>query len=114
MDVWPADPASGYAHPTLIVSTTAGRLLRFDLGAPGAPVAPTYKPFASGLGSGLNKVRVQVRSGVPYAFVTQTISGSTGGILEFKGQPASYTGSNPPINTITTGVNSPDGLAATP
>ncbi|MBS0394496.1 MAG: hypothetical protein JSR54_07695 [Proteobacteria bacterium] len=111
MDVWPADAA--ITHPTLLVSTTAGRLLRFDLGAAGAAVAPTYTVFASNLGSGLNKVRVQVRSGVPIALVSQAVSGTAGRILEFQAPAAGSTGTNPPINTVTTGVNTPDGLAVT-
>ena len=110
MDIWPADAT--IAPPTLLVATTAGRLLRFDLGTPAAPLAPAYRVFASSLGGGLNKVKAGVRAGVPYAFVTQAVSSGSGRILQFRAPTGS--GSNPPIAAVTAaGVNKPDGLAVT-
>jgi hypothetical protein len=112
MDVWPADAV--ITHPTLLVATSAGRVLRYDFSATScAPAAaPCYKVFASNLGSGLNKLKVGARNGVPYAFVTQTITGSTGRIVQLAAPTG--TGSNPPIATVTVaGVNSPNGIVVT-
>jgi hypothetical protein len=110
MDVWPADAL--VSHPTLLTTTTAGRLLRFDFSASGKTVVPTLLPvFASGLGSGLNKVKVGQRLGVPYAFVSQALSSSSGAILQLAA-PATP-GTTNLIGTATQSVQSPDALAVT-
>jgi hypothetical protein len=107
MDFWPADAL--VAHPTLLIATTAGRVLRFDFSVSGKTLTPTMQVFASGLGSGLNKLKVTTQQGVPYAYLTQALG--TGQILQL-GAPAKA-GTNNLIGTATSGVNSPDGLAVT-
>jgi hypothetical protein len=109
MDFWPPDALSG--DTTLLFTTTAGRILRYDFSAATGVIVPTLKQvFASGLGSGLHKIKVGQEFEVPYAYVTQTPGGSNGRILQF-GAPVTP-GTNNLIGTATQGVNSPDGLAA--
>ncbi len=110
MDFWPAD--SLLAHPTLLIATTAGRILRYDFTASSAGAVPSLaQVLASGLGGGLNKLKTGLQLGVPYAFVSQTLSGGTGQVLKFGAPPSS--GGNNLIGAATQGVTSPDGLAVT-
>ena len=110
MDFWPAD--SLLAHPTLLLATTAGRILRYDFTASSSGAVPSLvQVFASGLGGGLKKLKTGLQLGVPYAFVSQTLSGGTGQILKFGAPPSS--GGNNLIGAATQGVTTPDGLAVT-
>ena len=68
--------------------------------------------FASGLGSGLGKLKVGLQLENRYAYVTQALPGNTGQILQF-GAPTNP-GTNNLIGTATQGVKSPDGLAVEP
>jgi hypothetical protein len=101
MDIWPADATHGVS---LLLSTIGGRVMRFDSGA-GAMTAD----FASGLGLGLERVKVGTYATVTYAFVSQFTPGR-GQILQF-GAPQTG-GSNSPLATISTGNKDPQGLAA--
>jgi len=108
MDFWPPDAIS--ANTTLLLTTTAGRILRYDFSAPAGVVVATLKQvFASGLGSGLHKVKVGLQFEVPYAYVTQAPSKSSGRILQL-GAPV-IPGTTNLIGAATQGVNSPDGLS---
>ena len=109
MDFWPPDALSG--NTTLLFTTTAGRILRYDFSAATGAIVPTLKQvFASGLGSGLHKIKVGQEFEVPYAYVTQTPGGNNGRILQF-GAPVTP-GTTNLIGTATKGVNGPNGLAA--
>jgi hypothetical protein len=108
MDFYPPDTLVP-TRATLLVTTSAGRILRFDFIAGGAP---TVRVFASGLGSNLNKVKVALQLGVASAYVTQgpVDKHSTGQILQF-GAPTNG-GKNNLLGSVTgAGVNNPDGLA---
>jgi hypothetical protein len=102
MDIWPADATHGVS---LLFATLDGRVMRFDSGA-GAMSAD----FASGLGAGLQRIKVGTYSTVTYAFVSQYTT-HNGKILQFGAPPAS--GANTPLATLSTGINDPQGLAAT-
>jgi hypothetical protein len=102
MDIWPADATHGVS---LLFSTLDGRVTRFDSGA-GAMSAD----FASGLGVGLQRIKVGTYSTVTYAFVSQYTT-HNGKILQFGAPPAS--GANTPLSTLSTGANDPLGLAVT-
>jgi len=102
MDVWPADATHGVS---LLITTIAGRVLRFDSGSKALAA-----DFASGLGVGLQRIKVGTYSTIPYAFVAQSGAG-TGKILQFGAPPSS--GTNGPLASVTTGVNNPLGLAVT-
>ena len=107
MDIWPADALDG--TPTLLVTTTAGQVLRLDFTLGTQGYAPRLvQVFADSLGSGLLKVKEGLQLGVPYAFVTQTGSGN-GQILQL-GAPAS-SGTTNLIGIATQGVQSPNALA---
>src|SRR4029077_17078109 len=108
MDFWPGD--SFDPNPTLLVLTTAGRILRYDFSAHGPP--SLVQVFASGLGGGLATLKVGLELENRYAFVTQTLSGNTGQILQF-GAPTSP-GTTNLIGSASQGVQSPDGLAVEP
>jgi hypothetical protein len=108
MDFWPGD--SFDPNPTLLVLTTAGRILRYDFSAHGPP--SLVQVFASGLGGGLAKLKVGLQLENRYAYVTQTLSGNTGQILQF-GAPTSP-GTTNLIGSASQGVHSPDGLAVEP
>ena len=102
MDIWPADTTHGVS---LLFSTVGGRVMRFDSGA-GAMSAD----FASGLGVGLQRIKVGTYSTVTYAFVSQYTT-HNGKILQFGAPPAS--GANAPLATLSTGADDPLGLAVT-
>jgi hypothetical protein len=100
MDVWPADATHGVS---LLLTTAGGRIMRFDSGD-GAMAAD----FASGLGFGLERIKVGTYSTLTYAFVSQFTPGR-GKILQFGAPPAS--GANPPLASLSTGNKDPQGLA---
>ncbi len=109
-DFWPADALVD--HPTILVATTAGRVLRYDFSvdpATGAITPTLVQVFASGLGSGLQKIKVGLQLEVPYAFVTQTAPKSAGQILQL-GAPTAAGATNV-IGIATQGVNGADALA---
>jgi hypothetical protein len=100
MDIWPADATHGVS---LLLSTVGGRVMRFDSGS-GAMTAD----FASGLGLGLERIKVGTYSTLTYAFVSQFTPGR-GKILQFGAPPAS--GGNLPLASLSTGNKDPQGLA---
>lgn len=99
MDFWPADNS-------LLVTTGDGTILRYSFTA---SLATRGSDFASGLGNGKFKIKTGLQSGVPYAFIANNNGGE---ILKFGAPPASG-GSNPPLSRVTSGVQRPQGLAAT-
>ena len=101
MDIWPADAAHGVS---LLIATAGGRVMRFDSGSNSLTA-----DFASGLGAGLQRIKVGTYSTVTYAFVSQYTK--NGKILQFGTPPAS--GANTPLATLSTGSNDPQGLAVT-
>jgi hypothetical protein len=108
MDFWPPDSLD--SNPTLLVTTTAGQVLRLDFTHGTSGFAPTLvQVFATGLGSGLLKVKEGLQLETPYAFVTQTLAGNSGQILQL-GAPGT-SGSTNLIGIATLGVHSPDALA---
>jgi hypothetical protein len=107
MDFWPGD--SFDPNPTLLVLTTAGRILRYDFTAHNPSLVQV---FASGLGGGVAKLKVGLQLENRYAYVTQTLSGNTGQILQF-GAPTSP-GTTNLVGSASQGVHSPDGLAVEP
>ena len=100
MDIWPADATHGVS---LLLSTLGGRVMRFDSAA-GAMAAD----FASGLGVGLERIKVGTYSTLTYAFVSQFRPGR-GQILQLGAPPAS--GANLPLASLSTGNKDPLGLA---
>ena len=100
MDIWPADATHGVS---LLLSTVGGRVMRFDSGS-GAMTTD----FASGLGLGLERIKVGTYSTLTYAFVSQFTPGR-GKILQFGAPPAS--GANLPLASLSTGNKDPQGLA---
>ena len=100
LDIWPADATHGVS---LLLSTVGGRVVRFDSGS-GAMTAD----FASGLGLGLERIKVGTYSTLTYAFVSQFTPGR-GKILQFGAPPAS--GANLPLASLSTGNKDPQGLA---
>lgn len=100
MDIWPADATHGVS---LLLSTLGGRIMRFDSGS-GAMAAD----FASGLGVGLERIKVGTYSTLTYAFVSQFTPGR-GKILQLGAPPAS--GANLPLASLSTGNKDPQGLA---
>jgi beta-lactam-binding protein with PASTA domain/sugar lactone lactonase YvrE len=101
MDIWPADSTHG---TSLLITTVDGRILRYD-----TSWNIFDANFASGLGSGLEKIKTGLSAGVEYAFVSQVQSGNEGKIMQFGAPPSS--GSNRPVATITKGLSDPIGLA---
>lgn len=101
MDQWPADATHG---ESLLFPTADGRILRFDT----AKSAFTAN-FAIGLGSGLQRIRTGIYADAAYAFVTQTLPGNGGQILQFGAPPT--TGVNAPLAKLSQGVSDPVGLA---
>jgi Bacterial Ig-like domain (group 2) len=102
MDFWPADATHGVS---LLFSTVGGRVMRFDSGSNSMSA-----DFASGLGAGLQRIKVGTYSTATYAFVSQYTRGN-GKILQFGAPPTS--GANTPLATLSTGANDPLGLAVT-
>src|SRR5580693_4293820 len=100
MDIWPADSTHGVS---LLLTTLGGRVMRFD-SASGAMTAD----FASGLGLGLERIKVGTYSTLTYAFVSQFTPGR-GKILQFGAPPAS--GANAPLASLTTGSTAPQARA---
>jgi Bacterial Ig-like domain (group 2) len=100
MDIWPADASHGVS---LLLTTVGGRIMRFDSGS-GAMAAD----FASGLGLGLERIKVGTYSTLTYAFVSQFTPGR-GKILQFGAPPAGS--ANPPLASLSTGNKDPQGLA---
>jgi Bacterial Ig-like domain (group 2) len=100
VDIWPADATHGVS---LLITTLGGRVMRFDSGS-GAMTAD----FASGLGLGLERIKVGTYSTLTYAFVSQFTPGR-GKILQFGSPPAS--GANLPLASLSTGNKDPQGLA---
>jgi hypothetical protein len=100
MDIWPADATHGVS---LLFTTIDGRILQFD-----SAVGAFDSNFASGLGFGLQKIKVGTNAGTPYAFVAQTLLPTSGQILQF-GTPSG--GSNPPLASVQNGVSDPIGMA---
>lgn len=90
-------------------TTTAGRVLRYDFTGPSGTTPTIVQIFASGLGSGLQKLKVGLQLEVPYAFLTQTPPKRTGQILQL-GAPTS-SGATNLIGIATQGVNGADALA---
>jgi hypothetical protein len=105
MDFWPPD--SVVNHHTLLIATTAGRILRYDFDP--TTLAPSFQVFASNLGIGLQKVKVGLQLEVPYAFATQVLTKLTGRILQL-GAPVTP-GTNNLVGVATAGVLEPDGIA---
>jgi hypothetical protein len=97
MDFWPIDN-------TLLISTSSGIVLRYNFTA-GAPVQ--VADFTSGLGNGKFKIKTGLEDGIAFAFVADNNGGR---ILKF-GAP--QTPSNPPIATVTSGVQRPQALTTT-
>jgi hypothetical protein len=103
MDIWPANTTLG-TNTGVLFTTIDGRILRFDT-AQNKFIAN----FASGLGLGLQKIKVGTYDNVPYAFVAQVQARNTGQILAFAAPPAS--GANKPLAAVTMGFMNPLGLA---
>jgi hypothetical protein len=105
MDFWPPDAQVN--RPTLLIATTAGRVLRYDFDP--VTLAPSFQVFASSLGIGLQKIKVGLQLEVPYAFATQVLTNLTGRIVQL-GAPTTP-GTTNLIGSATQGVLEPDGLA---
>jgi hypothetical protein len=98
MDFWPADSS-------LLITTANGTILRYSFSSTSALRGAD---FATGLGNGKFKVKTGVQATTPYAFVANNNGGE---ILKF-GAPPVGGGSNPPLAIVTSGVQRPQGLAA--
>jgi hypothetical protein len=99
MDFWPVDNS-------LLIATVDGTILRYSFTATSATRLPD---FSSGLGNGKFRIKTGIEDGVPYAFVAND-PGSD--ILKF-GAPPVEGDHNPPLATVTSGVQRPQGLATT-
>jgi hypothetical protein len=102
MDIWPANTSLG-PNPSVLFTTVDGRILRFD-----TVQNKFVTNFASGLGFGLQKIKVSTYANIPYAFVAQIEARNTGQILALA---APTTGTNKPLAAVSTGVMNPIGLA---
>jgi hypothetical protein len=109
LDFWPADTL--ITHSTLLVSTDAGRILRFDFSGAGGATVPSSTVFASGLGSGLQKLKVGLQLEVPYAFLTQQSSSYYGKSQILQVAAPSSSGATNLVSAVSKGVNSPDAIA---
>jgi hypothetical protein len=98
MDFWPVDSS-------LLITTASGSVLRYSFTAT-SPVRGA--DFATGLGNGKFKVRTGIEATLPFAFLANNNGGQ---IIKF-GAPPPGGGSNPPLATVTSGVQRPQGLAA--
>ncbi len=103
MDIWPANTTLN-SNTGVLFTTIDGRILRFD-----TVQNKFIANFASGLGLGLQKLKVGAYDNVPYAFVAQVEAGNRGQILAFGAPPAS--GANKPLAAVTTGFMDPLGVA---
>lgn len=70
-------------------------------------MATRLADFSSGLGNGKFKVKTGIEDGVSYAFVAN----NNGGEILIFGAPPVGGGPNPPLATVTTGVEHPQGQA---
>jgi hypothetical protein len=102
MDLWPADATHG---TSVLFTTIDGRILRFDTSK-----SAFVTNFASGLGLGLQKLKVGTYADAPYAFVAQVGARDTGQILAFAAPPTSGA-NNKPLAVVRSGVMNPVGLA---
>ena len=104
MDIWPADATHGVS---LLFTTKDRRIVRFDTSA-----NAFVKDFVDDCKQEivLNKIKVATFATVPYAFVAEPVSPTGGQIQQFGARPAK--GPNNPIATLSQGVGSPVGLAA--
>jgi hypothetical protein len=109
LDFWPAD--TQITHATLLVSTDAGRILRFDIPGIAGATVPTSSVFASGLGSGLQKLKVGLQLEVPYAYLTQQSSSYYGKGQILQVAAPSSAGATNLVGTVSKGVSSPDAIA---
>jgi hypothetical protein len=98
MDFWPVDSS-------LLITTARGTVLRYSFTASG-PVREF--DFATGLGNGKSKLKTGIEATQPVAFLANNNGGE---ILKF-GAPPAGGGANPPLATVTKGVQRPLGLAA--
>jgi hypothetical protein len=98
MDFWPVDNS-------LLITTANGTVLRYSFTANSATRGPD---FAIGLGNGKFKVKTGREAGIPLAFVANNNGGQ---ILKF-GAPSANGGGNSPLAIVTSGVQRPQGLAA--
>jgi hypothetical protein len=107
IDLWPADATHGVS---LLLPTVSGLVMRFD-----SSTNAFTTNFASGLGSGLLKIKVGTYSTFPYAFVAQSTGGAgTGQILQFGAPPAGGSNTTPLSSTSGSAyypVNNPQGLS---
>ncbi len=101
MDIWPADATHGVS---LLFTTEDGRIIRFDTSR-----NAFAHDFADSQGIALQKIKVAAAATAAYAFVAEPVAPG-GQILQFGAPPAS--GPNNPIATLSQGVGSPVGLAA--
>lgn len=102
MDIWPANASLG-TNTSVLFTTIDGRILRFDT------VQDKFVAnFASGLGAGLQKIKVGIYDNVPYAFVAQLQARNTGQVLAFAAPIGSV---NKPLAAVTNGFMNPRGLA---
>lgn len=98
IDFWPVDGS-------LLITTARGTVLRYSFTATN-PIREF--DFATGLGIGKFKVKTGTEAGQPFAFIVDHFRGE---ILKF-GAPPAGGGANPPLATVTKGVQRPLGLAA--
>lgn len=98
MDFWPPDES-------LLITTSNGTILRYAFAGGSATQLPN---FTSGLGNGKFKIKTGIEDGLSYAFVANNNGGQ---ILKFGAPPPG--GPNPPLAIVTSGVEHPQGLAAT-
>jgi hypothetical protein len=102
MDLWPADATHG---TSVLFTTIDGRILRFDTSQ-----SAFVSNFASGLGLGLQKLKVGTYANAAYAFVAKLGAGVSGQILAFAAPPTSGA-NNKPLAVVSSGVMEPVGLA---
>ncbi len=104
MDIWPADATHGVS---LLFTTLDGRIIRFDT-SQNAFVTTNFADYCKGIA--LQKIKVATTATASYAFVAEPVTPKGGQILQFGAPPAK--GPNNPIATLSQGVGTPVGLAA--